>query len=60
LDLAREVSSLFRINKNHAEEIIKEVVSAVKIWREEATKMGIERSEQEQMQSAFRAAESPI
>lgn len=54
LKLAREVAALFRINKNRADVIINEVTSAVKTWREEATKMGIERSEQEQMQSAFR------
>lgn len=57
LDLARDVAEYFRLNKDQAEKIIKEVVGAVKEWKKMASSLGISANEQVKMQRAFRIAE---
>ncbi|MGM0479799.1 MAG: type II toxin-antitoxin system HipA family toxin [Bacteroidota bacterium] len=57
LDLALEVSPYFRLKKARANEIIKEVKSAVQNWRKIATKYGISNEEQEIKSIAFSKAE---
>lgn len=57
LELAREVAKLFRLTKARAEEVIAEVVSAVKRWPLEAKRLGISRGEQERMAPAFQVAD---
>ncbi|MEX1190544.1 MAG: HipA domain-containing protein [Brumimicrobium sp.] len=56
LDLAVEVCSYFRLKENRAHEIIKEVKSAVKNWRNVATKYGISNTEQNLKDMAFSRA----
>lgn len=56
LDLAMEVHPYFRIETNHAKEIIKEVKSAVSQWSLKADKYHISKSEQELKSGAFRQA----
>ncbi len=58
LDLAMDVCELFRISSVRAREIIGEVKSSVKNWKEIATKYGISRSEQELKAMAFKRAET--
>jgi serine/threonine-protein kinase HipA len=53
LDLAREVSEQFRIQEKKREEIIAEITMAVSHWQDIATKIGISRSELQQMETAF-------
>lgn len=57
LELAKEVAKYFRIKPSDANKIIKDVVKAVKNWREVATSLGISSSEQDRMANAFRVAE---
>lgn len=57
LDLAMDVSEFFRLSAEQAKEIIEDVKSAVKKWREVATKYGISRAEQELKALAFRQVE---
>lgn len=57
LELARDVAKLFRVTKARADEVISEVVAAVKRWPAEAKKLGISRSEQERMAPAFQVAD---
>lgn len=57
LDLALEVCSYFRLTENLANEIIEEVKSAVRNWRNVATKYGISNAEQELKSMAFWRAE---
>lgn len=57
LDLALEVCPYFRLKENHAKEIIKKVKTAVRNWREIATKYGISNAEQELKSRAFQQAE---
>lgn len=56
-DLAIEVVKYYGITKQQGEEIIKQICNIVSHWREEATKYGISRNEQEQMISAFKTAD---
>jgi serine/threonine-protein kinase HipA len=56
LDLAIEVSEYFRLSEKRANEIIEEVKTAVRNWRDVANKYGISRNEQELKSMAFRAA----
>lgn len=56
-DLALEVCSYFRLKENLANEIIEEVKSAVRNWRNVATKYGISNAEQELKSMAFWRAE---
>ena len=58
LDLAMEVSEFFRLGEERASEIIEEVKSAVRNWRDIATKYGISRANQELKAIAFQRAES--
>lgn len=53
--LAFEVIDFFRLSQNEATEIYDEVLSAVKNWRDVATKLGISRAEQLSKQEAFNA-----
>ena len=57
LELAKEVAPLFRVEKTKMNKIIREVVAVVKTWKQKAEYLGLRRSEQDQMQSAFRVAE---
>lgn len=60
LNLAREVSPYFRLTPQKAEQIIKQVVGAVKKWRALALKYSIATSEQKRMASAFRVVEGRV
>lgn len=58
LELAMEVSEYFRIEKEKANVIMTEVKSAVRNWREIASKYRISKSDQEVKALAFRQAEN--
>ncbi len=58
LALAMEVSEYFRIEKEKANVIMTEVKSAVRNWREIASKYRISKSDQEAKALAFRQAEN--
>ena len=53
LELAMSVIKEFRINKNRAIQISKEVAAAVKQWRKVAVKFGLSKVECDFMRSAF-------
>jgi serine/threonine-protein kinase HipA len=53
LELALEVAPYFRINKSHAEEMIRNTVRAVQHWPQVAKYCEISKSEQDRMASAF-------
>jgi serine/threonine-protein kinase HipA len=53
LELAMSVIKEFRINKNRAIQISKEVAAAVKQWRKVAVKFGLSKMECDFMRSAF-------
>ena len=53
-DLALEVIEYFRLDKNKALEIIKNIKSVVSSWRDKANSFNIPKSEQELMAKAFR------
>ncbi len=53
LDLALEVAAYFRLDNDKANQIIKEVKSAVATWKEIAAKYKIPSAEQERMSKAF-------
>lgn len=55
LRLVLEVAPFFRVNA--AEEIVDDIVTAVKTWREVASTYGLSSALQERMQRAFRVAE---
>ena len=52
-DLAKSVGEYFHLNANQMDSIIKEVKGAVSGWRKIAIDIGIPRSEQDKMASAF-------
>jgi serine/threonine-protein kinase HipA len=54
-DLAMEVASIFRLKHAAAEAILREVKGAVGTWKKQASDLGIARTEQEIMASAFEA-----
>jgi serine/threonine-protein kinase HipA len=58
LDLARSVGLYFQLQDTQMENIIAEVISAVKEWRIVAKEIGISRAEQEVMSPAFQLAKS--
>jgi serine/threonine-protein kinase HipA len=58
LELAREVAVFFRVKPARASGIIGDVVSAVKQWRAVADSLGIAPEEWDQMEDAFRVAET--
>lgn len=53
-ELAKSVGEFFRLTEEKMNQIIEEVLHAVKQWKEMATAIGISRSEQELMQAAFK------
>jgi serine/threonine-protein kinase HipA len=53
-ELAKSVGEFFRLNHLQMNEIIEEVKSAVKKWKQIASEIGIQRNEIELMESAFR------
>jgi serine/threonine-protein kinase HipA len=53
-ELAKSVGEHFQVTNAQMDQIIKEVCSAVKNWREEAKKIGISKVEQDLMEGAFR------
>jgi serine/threonine-protein kinase HipA len=57
LALVRDVAATFRLKAGRADEIIDEVVSAVRKWRAEADAAGLSRAEQDRMADAFRVAD---
>lgn len=57
LDLALSVCQYFRLNQKRALEIVENVKSAVRSWREVASKYNISKSEQELKSKAFSRAE---
>lgn len=56
LDLVCSVSDVFGVGKGEREQVIAEVVAAVRGWREVASELGIPRQKQDQMTPAFRVA----
>lgn len=59
LETAMSVAKDFRLQKKQALGIIKEVSSAVKQWRQVASKFGLSKRECDQMSSAFQYEEVP-
>lgn len=57
LALAMEVHEFFRLSKKRATEIINEVTTAVRKWKNVATKYGLSRAEQELKALAFKKAD---
>lgn len=57
LMLAKEVAAYFRIKPGQADEIINEVIRAVKDWHNVATSLGLSAKEQASMADAFRIAD---
>ena len=53
VDIARAAHKMYALSLEEADHLIAEVLSAVKTWRNEARALGIRKSEQEQMASAF-------
>jgi serine/threonine-protein kinase HipA len=53
LDIAMSVAEEFRVKKEEALSIVKEVTSSVKQWRQVASKFGISKQECDRMSSAF-------
>ncbi|OPC57337.1 toxin HipA [Elizabethkingia bruuniana] len=53
-ELAKSVGDFFRLNQSEMNNILNEVFTSVKQWKEVAHKIGISRLEQELMQAAFR------
>jgi serine/threonine-protein kinase HipA len=53
IDLAMEVVEYFRINNKRADEIIKQVTTAVSQWEKVAAKYNISKAEQARMSAAF-------
>lgn len=57
IELVKSVAPYFRISKNRADELSREMLKIIKGWRERATHLGISQSEQTRMASAFRIAD---
>jgi serine/threonine-protein kinase HipA len=53
-ELAKSVGHFFRLNQTQMGNILDEVFTSVKQWKEIAQKIGVSRSEKELMQGAFR------
>ena len=56
LDLAHDVAEFFRITPAAAKEISRQVKAAVSEWPKIASQLGIRKSEQSQMKTAFRVS----
>jgi serine/threonine-protein kinase HipA len=52
-DVAKNVGEFFMLRSDQMDEIVLQVKSVVKNWRNIATEIGISRKEQELMESAF-------
>lgn len=57
LELTRDVAKLFRLRPKQADDIIAEVIAAVRRWRAEAKKAGLSRTDQDRMAAAFQLAD---
>jgi len=57
LDLVREVAPYFRVGRARARETVREVVEAVRSWRDVASDRGLSRAARERMGRAFRIAD---
>ncbi|MBT3224247.1 MAG: HipA domain-containing protein [Proteobacteria bacterium] len=57
LELVLEMAPYYHVKKARVKAILKEVVGAVKTWREVASVTGISRASQHQVERAFRVAE---
>jgi serine/threonine-protein kinase HipA len=57
LSLARDVAKLFRLTSKRANEVITDVITAVRGWHHEAKKLGLSRGAQDRMAAAFQVAE---
>jgi serine/threonine-protein kinase HipA len=57
LDLLRDVATHFRLKPARAQQVLSEVITAVRAWREVALSAGISRSDQERMAPAFKSAD---
>jgi serine/threonine-protein kinase HipA len=55
VDIARGAHKMYALSLEEADRLIAEVLTAVKTWRKEAEALGIRKSEQDQMASAFPA-----
>ncbi|WP_316834554.1 HipA domain-containing protein [Pedobacter nutrimenti] len=53
-ELAKSVGQFFQLNEDQMDQILHEIVTAVKDWRVLASKLGISQAEQETMSPAFR------
>jgi len=53
VDIARGAHKMYALSLEEADRLIAEVLTAVKTWRKEAEALGIRKSEQDQMASAF-------
>ncbi len=58
LDLVREVAPFFRLKAPRADEVLKEVVAAVRGWTEVATSLRLSRAARDRMSRAFRVADA--
>lgn len=56
LDLVREVAQSFRVKPKRADQIVEEVVKAVRTWRAEAKRLKLSKAEQDRLAPAFRLA----
>lgn len=56
LELAKDVAAYFRIKPSQADQIIQEIITAVKDWRNVASSLDIPTKEQDRMANAFRIA----
>ena len=56
MELVREVAPLFRVKPARAEEILGEVVTAVRTWSKVAAQRGLRRGARDRMERAFRTA----
>lgn len=57
LELALSVAPVFRVKRSRSEQIVAEVIAAVKDWRSVATSHGLARAAQDRMRRAFRVVE---
>lgn len=53
-ELAKSVGEFFRLNEKEMNEIIEEIITVVKNWKNIAKKIGISNKEQSIMESAFK------
>lgn len=56
LDLVRSMSDIFGLGKGEREQVLLEVITAVRRWRAVAVELGLSKREQDRMVRAFRVA----